>query len=64
MKVKTTAISAGPRGVLDADRVIELPDAKARELIDADAAVPADPEAKVTGRWPHGADVAPPKGGR
>ncbi len=58
MKIRMTAISAGPDGFLDVDRVVEVPDAKALELIDTRHAIPAGPDEKVTGRWPHGFELS------
>jgi hypothetical protein len=61
MKVRMTTIAAGPKGLVDADQVVELPDAKAGELIETLHAVPAGPDDKVTARWPHGVELSHPK---
>jgi hypothetical protein len=59
MRIRMTAISAGPNGILDADQVVDVPDDKARELIATYHAVAA-PDDKPTAKWPHGVELSTP----
>ena len=54
MKIRMTTISAGPGGVLDAESIVDVPDAQAKDLIATLHAVAVDAHTPVTARWPHG----------
>lgn len=57
MKVYTLTSSAGPLGTLSSDRVVEVPDATGKHLIEIGAARAAAVDEKVTATWPHGPTV-------
>lgn len=59
MKIRMLSTAAGPQGVVAADAVVNVPDAKAKELIKLGFAAAAAPEDKATAPWPFGDAVAP-----